>query len=213
MQKDATANWCFLNALVIQSYLPTVPLLAPSDLRVIATKTNSVTLQWADRSANETGFELWRSVNGGTYSLLKTLGANVVTYKDSALTSNSTYFYIVRSMTASLKSSFTSAVSSTTYAYAVDVNVTDDNIVPTRAMEQSRCSCASRDRYGTISSMNRARRQVWSSRWTGHMPAVNRKGWSPETIRASIPMRYWRRNISPSPVRLAGSCSRVSTST
>ncbi len=82
--KPSTGTWAFLNALVIQSYAPTVTLLSPSDLRVITTHTNNITLQWADRStsANESGFELWRSVNGGSYSLLKSLGAGVTSYKD-----------------------------------------------------------------------------------------------------------------------------------
>jgi large repetitive protein len=127
--KASTATWGFLNALVIQSYQPTVALLAPSDLRVITTHTSSISLQWADRSSNETGFELWRSVNGGAYSLLKSLGANVITYKDSALTPNNSYYYIVRSvLNSSTKSSFTSPAGSTTYAYSVDINVTDDNL-------------------------------------------------------------------------------------
>lgn len=125
--KDASAYWCFLNSLIIQSYANPAPLLSPADLRVIDKKTNSITLQWQDRASAETGYEVWRSVNGGSYSLLKTLGAGVVSYKDSALTPNTTYFYTVRTIKSTTKSSYTSPVGATTYAYAIDINIGDDN--------------------------------------------------------------------------------------
>jgi predicted esterase len=125
VSKLSTGTWAFLNALVIQAYSPTVTLLSPSDLRVITTHTNNITLQWADRSSNETGFELWRSVNGGSYSLLKSLAAGVTTYKDSTLTPNTSYYYTVRSIKGTTKSSFTAPAGTTTYAYTVDINTAD----------------------------------------------------------------------------------------
>lgn len=128
VQKAAGQYWCFLNALVIQSYDTSVPILSPADLRIIDKKTSSITLQWQDRSYNETGFEIWRSVAGGAYSLLTTVGPKVVSYKDSNLTPNVTYFYIVRSVNATTKSSYTQAASATTYAYSIDIHTADDNL-------------------------------------------------------------------------------------
>ncbi len=77
---------------------------APTSLTTtapIAVGNNSANLEvlWLDNSANETGFELERSTNNGTYTRIATLGANTVFYEDQVST-NARYCYRVRAVNA-----------------------------------------------------------------------------------------------------------------
>ncbi|MFT4155041.1 fibronectin type III domain-containing protein [Parafilimonas sp.] len=130
--KASGASYAFLSSLVIQSYDSAQTLLAPEDLRVIHLTRQSVSLQWADRSSDETGFKIWRTLDStGNYSLLATVDSNVTTYVDSNLTSGTTYYYIVQAVNASAGSNFSNAVSATTYSQAVYVNFTYANSAST----------------------------------------------------------------------------------
>jgi len=82
--------------MVIQSYTPGT-FLSPSNLYAKNVKNNSIALQWADRSSDETGFEIWRAQqNNLTYTLIATVDSNVTAYNDSNITANTAYYYIVR---------------------------------------------------------------------------------------------------------------------
>ncbi len=54
-----------------------------------------VKLAWANNSSNETGFKVYRSNNGGAYSLLTTVNADTTTYTDKSLPSNGPWTYKV----------------------------------------------------------------------------------------------------------------------
>ncbi len=123
--KASGSDYAFISSLVIQSYDASVSVLSPSDLRVTDTKRNFVSLQWQDRSYNETGFQIWRAdESNSTYSLIKTVAANTVVYKDSNLTANKTYYYAVKAVTGTANSYFSNTVIAHTLAYAVYVNFT-----------------------------------------------------------------------------------------
>ena len=123
--KGAGADYAYLSAMIIQSYDPSVSMLPPSDLKVTDTKRTSVSLQWADRSYNETGFQIWRADDGNsTYSLIKTVAANTVSYKDSNLTANKAYYYVVKAINGGISSNSSNVVVGHTLAYAVYVNFT-----------------------------------------------------------------------------------------
>jgi predicted esterase len=129
--KASSATYAFLSAMVIESYDPSVTILPPGGLRIIDTKRNSVTLQWADRSYNETGFQIWRADdNNNTYSLIKTLPANTVTYKDSSLDANKAYYYVVKAITGGTSSNASNVVAAHTLAYEVYINLTSANDAP-----------------------------------------------------------------------------------
>ncbi|MDI6787497.1 MAG: fibronectin type III domain-containing protein, partial [Planctomycetota bacterium] len=66
---------------------------APSSLILTALDTNNIRLQWTDNSSNETGFQIRRSGDGDTYSVIGTVGANVTTYQDSGLSPKTFYYY------------------------------------------------------------------------------------------------------------------------
>jgi hypothetical protein len=122
--KASGSDYAYLNSLIIQSYDSTQTLLAPADLRVVNTTKNSVQLQWADRSFDETGFEIWRAsdTTNPAYTLIATTGSNATSYIDSGLPSAQTYYYTVRAIQGGLSSAYSSPVAATTYAEALYVN-------------------------------------------------------------------------------------------
>jgi hypothetical protein len=73
----------------------TVPA-APGTLTATAASTTSIDLEWAD-VPHDTGYEVERSPNGSNgWVQIATRSANVVTYTDTGLTQNTTYYYRVR---------------------------------------------------------------------------------------------------------------------
>lgn len=133
--KSTAAQYSFLNDLIIQSYDTTkLKIIGPSNLQATAITRSAVTLHWTDNSWNETGFEVWRATDasGGTYSRLAVLAPNTITYKDSSLASNSTYYYTVRAVKGSLPSTYSNPVGATTTSYAVymEFNEPGQNIAP-----------------------------------------------------------------------------------
>jgi fibronectin type 3 domain-containing protein/predicted esterase len=122
--KGTGAANAYLSSVVIQGYAPTL-LLNPADLRALTRTQTTVKLQWQDRSASETGFEVWRaSDSNATYTRIVTLAANTTTYTDTHLSPNSTYYYIVRAVNGGVYSAYSSVLPVTTYSDAVYVNVT-----------------------------------------------------------------------------------------
>jgi FtsP/CotA-like multicopper oxidase with cupredoxin domain/fibronectin type 3 domain-containing protein len=90
--------------------LGTAPV-APSGLTLTLIAGPAIRLNWADNSGNETGFEVWRSINGGTFTLRTTTIANAVTFTDTPVTPGSTYAYQVRAVNATGASAFAGPVS------------------------------------------------------------------------------------------------------
>jgi hypothetical protein len=69
---------------------------APTALTAKALSGGRITVQWADNSFNEDGFELERSIDGASFTLLQTVGANTTAYTDTGLSSGQRYYYRVR---------------------------------------------------------------------------------------------------------------------
>ncbi|NME70889.1 fibronectin type III domain-containing protein [Flammeovirga aprica] len=82
---------------------------APSNLVSTSVTTTSVGLQWNDNSSDEEGFEIYRN-----NSLVATVGANVTSYNNQNLSSNTTYTFEVLAYSGSLKSSRSNALQATT---------------------------------------------------------------------------------------------------
>jgi pimeloyl-ACP methyl ester carboxylesterase len=130
--KSSTSQYSFLNDLVIEGFDSTkLSLLGPGNLHVTNTLRNSISLAWTDQSWNETGFEIWRTTDStGIYAKVGTVAANVTTYTDAGLTSNQTYYYIVRAVKGTTYSTYSNAVASTTSSYAIylQFNIPNTNI-------------------------------------------------------------------------------------
>ena len=73
---------------------PATPV-APSQLSAIGGVNNSITLTWQDNSTNESGFRVYRSTDGVSYSLLSTVGTNNNAYTDMATSALTLYYYYV----------------------------------------------------------------------------------------------------------------------
>ncbi|MEO8584024.1 MAG: fibronectin type III domain-containing protein, partial [Flavitalea sp.] len=69
-----------------------------TNLAITVLTTTSVKLTWGQGN-NETGFEVYRStVPGGPYTFLALTAANIATYTDATLATNTTYYYVVRAV-------------------------------------------------------------------------------------------------------------------
>ncbi|MDB6028973.1 MAG: uncharacterized protein JWM68_5196, partial [Verrucomicrobiales bacterium] len=94
------------------------PTPAPSEpFNVIATALSStqIRINWTDASTNESNFILARSTTpDGPYTTLATLAANSVSFTNSGLTSQTTYYYVVRATGATGVSQNSDEASATT---------------------------------------------------------------------------------------------------
>lgn len=80
---------------------PALPL-TPRDLTATSLSENSIRINWSDRSANETGFEVERSANGTLFARIATVNADVTEYldQDAALTVATRFWYRIRAINA-----------------------------------------------------------------------------------------------------------------
>jgi len=124
VHKAAAAANAYLCSIVLQAYDTTAgTLIGPADLRATRMTQTTVSLQWQDRSAIETGYEVWRATDAtGTYSLLASLPAKTTTYMDTHLSRNTNYYYIVRAVNGATHSNYSSVLAVTTYQDAIYVH-------------------------------------------------------------------------------------------
>jgi len=69
--------------------------LAPTNLSAVAVDTTQVNLTWTDNSTNEAGYKVQRKIAGGIFADVASTAADMSTFSDFALTSNTTYTYRV----------------------------------------------------------------------------------------------------------------------
>ncbi|MFM1770742.1 MAG: hypothetical protein RJA22_3271 [Verrucomicrobiota bacterium] len=91
-----------------------VPPSAPSALTATAASSTRVDLAWTDNAGNETGFKIERSLNGGAFVQVATVGANVTTYADTGVSGGNSYAYRVRASNAYGDSAYTDPASAST---------------------------------------------------------------------------------------------------
>ncbi len=112
--------------------VPAVPA-APTSLVATLQAGPQVNLTWMDNAANETGFVIERSDNGGAFTQLATTAANAgtgnVNYADNAVQAGHTYVYRVYAVNGSLAS----AVSNTASVSLPDAAAAPTNLVGTLA--------------------------------------------------------------------------------
>lgn len=97
---------------------PALPL-PPSNPMTTTVTANSIGLRFTDNAGNESGFQIYRAINGGAFSLLTALPANaptapsLVDYTDSGLTPNTRYDYQILAFNISGASAFVGATTMT----------------------------------------------------------------------------------------------------
>ena len=96
---NASANTAYSNTASATTFAPaTVKPAAPSSLAAVALSATQIKLTWTDNANNETGFRVYRSLDGVTFTEVAKLNlVNVTTFTNTGLTSNTTYYYRVRS--------------------------------------------------------------------------------------------------------------------
>jgi probable HAF family extracellular repeat protein len=94
---------------VVSATLPA----APTNLVSSAVSRSQIVLNWTDNANNETSYLIERCKGSGctTFSQISSVGANVTTYSNTALRSNSNYSYRVRASNAVGKSAYSNIIS------------------------------------------------------------------------------------------------------
>lgn len=98
------------------STTPDAPPASPARLTITATTYNQISLQWADLSSNESGFQIERSPDGAAWNKIADVGANTTTYNDQSVQAQTHYYYRVRAVNAAGASDYSNVVDATTPA-------------------------------------------------------------------------------------------------
>ncbi|MBI5343562.1 MAG: hypothetical protein HZB63_09700 [Deltaproteobacteria bacterium] len=93
-----TADSGFSNIASITTIPPTPA--APTNLAATILSSTQIRLNWTDASNNETGFAVWRSINGGAFAQIAAVGPNVTTFTNGGRIAGNTYAYYVTAVNA-----------------------------------------------------------------------------------------------------------------
>ncbi|MGN6625881.1 MAG: CBM96 family carbohydrate-binding protein [Tepidisphaeraceae bacterium] len=111
---------------------------APTNLTAPSVQTNAVTLNWADNSNNETGFQVQRKQGTGAWATLTTTSANATSYIDTTVSAGQSYSYQVIAVNAAGSSASSNTVnasvpaaSTTTFTPTADTYVRDSTFSST----------------------------------------------------------------------------------
>ena len=86
----------------------------PGNLIAVVTTSTAIDVTWSDLSDDETNFVIERSVAGGSFEEIVTLGANVTNYTDNTLEPGTSYSYRVKATNSWGASGFSNASPATT---------------------------------------------------------------------------------------------------
>lgn len=112
----STANNSQANAIAegtSYTFTPNIPSAAPSGLNFTDVTAVSQTLNWTDNATNETGYAIYRSIDGTNYSFVSQTAANATSYTDTGLQPSTNYSYRVHAVTEGVISSAISGSSTT----------------------------------------------------------------------------------------------------
>ncbi|MCU0438611.1 MAG: fibronectin type III domain-containing protein [Raineya sp.] len=114
LQDNNSTNNIFLDNINITAFTSTPPN-DPSTLVANAPVFNQVNLTWVDNSNNEFGFKLERSIDNINFSQIGgNLPANTTSYTDNTVSTNTTYYYRVRSYIGTIHSNYSNTATVTT---------------------------------------------------------------------------------------------------
>jgi hypothetical protein len=88
---------------VASATIPGIPA-APSNVRAgqsSASPSTGINVYWNDNSNSEDGFQVFRSLDGVTFSQIASIGSDVTEYDDAGLTPGTQYFYNVKAYNGS----------------------------------------------------------------------------------------------------------------
>ncbi|TNE86881.1 MAG: hypothetical protein EP330_19930 [Deltaproteobacteria bacterium] len=93
---------------------PSNPPAAPTAASATATSSTTIDVAWTDNSSDEDWFDIERSLDGSSWSYVGQVGANVTSYGDSGLSSNTTCYYRVLAANGAGDSAWSNTASATT---------------------------------------------------------------------------------------------------
>lgn len=117
----STTTFALLGGYDVQNWF--IELEAPV-LSAVAVSDTAIDLSWTDVGDFETGFELQISTDGTNFSAETTTGVDELTYSDTGLTEDTTYYYRVRAVRDGFTSEWSEVVSVDTMALLTDVDGT-----------------------------------------------------------------------------------------
>lgn len=82
----------------------------PTNLVCSSNSDTSITIGWTDNATAETNYEVWRSADGVTFSLLSTIAADSTSHTDSGLPSETPYAYKVRAIDSTNNGKFSDQI-------------------------------------------------------------------------------------------------------
>ncbi len=88
--------------------------IAPSGLNSVSNSASTISLSWSDNSDNETRFTVERSTDGASFTEIANLGSGTISYTDSGLDAETTYYYRVRASNSAGASDYSNVSSATT---------------------------------------------------------------------------------------------------
>ena len=94
--------------------LPNAPT-TPTFTSILAGSSSEINVNWTN-VADETGYNLYRSLNDVSYTGITTLGADVIGFTNSGLSAGTTYFYKIEAFNAGGTSALSGSTSATTLA-------------------------------------------------------------------------------------------------
>jgi hypothetical protein len=94
----------------------TTALAKPTSATATAVSSSQINLTWIDNSSSETGYKIERKrTAAGTYAQIAQVGANVQSYSDGGLASNTRYYYRVRATNGTINSDYSNQPSAVTF--------------------------------------------------------------------------------------------------
>jgi thermitase len=95
---------------------PPLPPNPPGDLSAVAASSSQIDLTWADHSSDEDGFEIQRCEGAGctNFTVIASMGVNLVTYSTTGLSANTLYRYRVRAFNGGGASGYSNEAEVTT---------------------------------------------------------------------------------------------------
>lgn len=82
----------------------------PTNLVKTSNTDTSISIGWVDNATAETNYEVWRSLDCVSWTLLATIAANSVSYTDSGLANETPYAYKVRAITSTDNGEFSNII-------------------------------------------------------------------------------------------------------
>jgi photosystem II stability/assembly factor-like uncharacterized protein len=88
-------NGCVKSDFAVKTDTAANIIKSPSNLKGFAFSSNRIDLTWSDSANNEEGFKILRKSGTEAFSIIGSVGQNVLSYSDTALKSEETYSYKV----------------------------------------------------------------------------------------------------------------------